>query len=231
MPMSIWDHLGELRQRLVKSLIAVGITTTLSFLAADGLLAFLLKPAPLKDQALTALQPAAVFTASLRISLIGGVVLSLPIILYQIWAFVVPGLSKREAKIFLTSLYAGSLLFVLGALFAYFYVVPTALNFFWKYSENLGVRPAWTIDHYINFVLMFLLSFGLAFELPIILILLVWLKIVKAKSLAEKRPYIIVFLAIVAAILTPPDVVSQILLLIPLWFLFEISLFISRRIE
>lgn len=231
MQLSFWDHLGEFRSRLLKIVLAVAIATGIAFGIADWLLAWLLKPSPLVGKSLTALQPAAVFIQSLRLSLIGGVVLSLPVIFYQIWAFIAPGLSKREAKAFILSLYAGTGLFALGGLFAYFYVIPAALGFFWSYSERLAVIPAWTIDHYINFVLMFLVSFGLAFELPLVVILLVWLKIISPQTLVAKRPYIIVGLAILAAILTPPDVVSQILLLVPLWLLFEISLFVAKKIS
>lgn len=231
MAMSFWNHLDELRRRLLKVVLMLGITTTFAFFAADWILAWLIQPAPLASHPLTALQPTAVFVQSLRLSLMGGVILALPIILYQIWAFVSPGLSPKEAKAFVLSLYAGTLLFVLGILFAYCYVIPAALKFFWQYSEHLQVVPSWTIDHYISFVLMFLLAFGLAFELPLVLLLLVWLKIISPATLTAKRPYIIVGLAIVAAILTPPDVVSQISLLIPLWFLFEASLFIAKHIS
>lgn len=230
MPISFWDHLDELRARLLKIVIAVGVTTSLSFLLADHFLAWLLLPSPLAGKGLTSLQPTSVFIQSLRLSLLAGVILALPILLYQIWAFIKPGLSRKEARAFLWSLYAGTLLFALGVLFAYFFVVPAALSFFWKYSENLGVIPAWTIEHYVGFVLMFLLAFGLAFELPVVLVLLVKLKILSHQFLETKRPYIIVFLAILAAVLTPPDVVSQLMLLFPLWLLFEISLFVSKRI-
>lgn len=230
MQLSFWGHLDELRARLIKIVIAVAVTTALSFLLADHFLAWLLLPSPLAGEGLTSLQPTSVFIQSLRLSLIAGIVLALPILLYQIWSFIKPGLVQKEAKAFLWSLYAGTILFALGVLFAYFFVIPTALNFFWNYSKNLGVIPAWTIEHYISFVLMFLLAFGLAFELPVVLLLLVKLGIVSAEFLETKRPYVIVFLAILAAVLTPPDVVSQILLLVPLWLLFEIALFLSKRI-
>lgn len=229
--MSFWDHLGELRSRLIKAMVAVGITTTVSFFGADWILKCLVQTAPMKNLSLIALQPAAVFMESLRLSIIGGVVLALPILLHQLWSFIRPGLAPKETKAFLAAFYFGTLLFIGGSLFAYFFVIPTALHFFWDYSAHLGIQSAWTIDHYLNFVLMFLLSFGLAFELPLIFVVLVWLKIISADSLASKRPTIIVGLAIAAGILTPPDVVSQLLLLIPLWLLFEVSLLISNRLS
>lgn len=227
---SFWDHLDELRSRLLKTVLAVALTTLLSFCFAHYLLAWMLKPSPLGPNGLMALKPAAVFIESLRLSLVGGLVLALPVVLYQVWAFIRPGLSPREGRAFVLALYAGALLFFAGALFAYYLVIPAALKFFWIYGEHLGVSAAWTIDHYVSFILMFLLSFGLAFELPVLLVLLVWLKVIRAEQLHAKRPYIIVGLAILAALLTPPDAISQVLLILPLWILFEISLFVSRRL-
>lgn len=213
----------------MKAVLAVAATTLLGFFFAGPLLGWLVAPSPLGNN-LTALKPAAVFTESLRLSLVAGVVLSLPVVLYQAWAFIRPGLSTREGKAVVWSLYSGTLLFAAGALFAYYLVIPAALKFFWTYGQHLGVQAAWTIDHYISFVLMFLLSFGLAFELPVVLVLLVWLNIVRTEQLEAKRPYIIVGLAVLAAVLTPPDALSQVLLLLPLWLLFEISLFVSKRL-
>ncbi|MBI4125075.1 MAG: twin-arginine translocase subunit TatC [Deltaproteobacteria bacterium] len=230
MPFSFWDHLDELRNRLLKAVLAVAGTTFFSFFFANHLLGWLVKPSPLGPDGLTALKPAAVFVESLRLSLVAGLLLALPVVLYQAWAFIRPGLSAKEGRAFVLSFYAGALLFIAGSLFAYYLVIPATLNFFWMYGEHLGVQQAWTIDHYISFVLMFLLSFGLAFELPVILVLLVWLNIVRTEQLRAKRPYIIVGLAILAALLTPPDAVSQVLLILPLWLLFEISLFVSKRL-
>ncbi|OGQ47484.1 MAG: twin arginine-targeting protein translocase TatC [Deltaproteobacteria bacterium RIFCSPLOWO2_02_FULL_46_8] len=228
MEMSVWDHLDELRSRLIRIVIALSITTTLAFFGSDWMLACLLKPFPSVHATLTSLQPAGVFMQSMRLALIGGVVLALPVLVYQIWQFISPGLAPREIKAFVMSLYFGTFLFLIGVCFAYFLVVPKALGFFWDYSRNLGVTPSWTIENYLNFVLMFLLSFGIAFELPLVLILLVRFKIISPTFISSKRPHIIVALAIVAAILTPPDVISQLMLGIPLWLLFEISLYVSK---
>lgn len=230
MQMAFWDHLGELRSRLIKIIIALVFATCATFFAADLILSWLLHPSPIGKQALISLQPAGVFTISLRLSLMSGLILTLPFLLYQIWSFVAPGLSKAEAKTFLASLYAGTLLFLVGSLFAYFFVIPTALHFFWNYSLKFGIEPSWTLDAYISFVLMLLFSFGLCFELPIVLILLVRFQILSPQTVASKRPYVIVGIAIIAGLLTPPDVMSQVLLMIPLWLLFEISLWISKKI-
>lgn len=228
MEMPFWNHLDELRVRLLRIVLVLTAATTVAFLGADWMLACLLKPFPSTEAVLTSLQPAGVFVQSLRLALIGGVVLSLPVLLYQIWQFVSPGLAPAEAKAFIVSLYCGTLLFCIGIAFAYFLVVPKALLFFWDYSRHLGVLPSWTIENYLNFVLMFCLSFGVAFELPLVLVLLVRLGVVSPAALASRRPHIIILLAVMAAILTPPDVISLLLLAVPLWFLFEISLYVSR---
>lgn len=228
MEMSVWSHLDELRSRLIRIVIVLSVTTTLAFFGSDWVLSCLLKPFPSVHATLTSLQPAGVFMQSMRLALIGGIVLALPVLVYQIWQFVSPGLSQSEVKAFVMSLYFGTVLFFIGVCFAYFLVVPKALSFFWDYSRNLGVTPSWTIENYLNFVLMFLLSFGIAFELPLVLILLVRFKIISPSFISSKRPHIIVSLAIIAAILTPPDVISQLMLGIPLWLLFEISLYVSK---
>ncbi|MDO8494469.1 MAG: twin-arginine translocase subunit TatC [Deltaproteobacteria bacterium] len=229
MSLPFWEHLDELRSRLLRVIVALVVTTGIAFFFADWLLAWLMKPSPTEGVSLIALQPATVFIQSLRISLLGGVVFALPYILSQVYAFITPGLTDKEKKVFLFSLYIGTVLFLLGLLFAYYFVVPTALNFFWEYSHRFGVKPSWTIDYYIQFVLMFLASFGICFELPFVMVLLIHFRLISAEQVAAKRPHIIVGLAIIAGIMTPPDVVSQLLLLVPLWLLFEIALFISKR--
>lgn len=224
----ILEHLGELRGRLVKISAALLLLTSISFIGADWMLAMLLKPFSFGELTLTSLEPAGVLMQSFRLALTCGVVLSLPLLLYQAWKFVAPGLKEKEQKILLATLYVGTLLFAVGVFFAYFYVIPTALQFFWEYSEHLGVTPSWTIDHYLDFVLMFLMAFGFAFESPLVVLLLVHFGIVTPQTLRAKRPYVIVGIAIAAALLTPPDVGSQLMLGIPMWFLFEGALFATR---
>ena len=228
MSFSIWDHLDELRARLLKMLAVIFVMTLAAFWASDWMLVWLLKPAPLNPRTLTSLQPAGVFLQSMRLALISGVVLSLPVVLSQVWGFISPGLTVAERKVMMISLYIGTLLFSGGVFFAYYGVVPKALQFFWSYSLHLGVQPAWTIDAYLNFILMFLLSFGIAFELPLVLLLLIRFGVLKREWMIEKRPFAIVVIAILAGALTPPDVVSQLMMGIPLWILFELSLFVSR---
>ncbi|OGQ05533.1 MAG: twin arginine-targeting protein translocase TatC [Deltaproteobacteria bacterium RIFCSPLOWO2_12_FULL_44_12] len=226
--MALWNHLDELRSRLLKVLLVIALLALISFWATDWILQWLLKPFSFATLSLTSLKPADVFVQSMRLSLLGGLILGFPILSYQVWSFIAPGLSKAEKKVVLIILCCGTFLFGLGVFFAYFLVVPKALAFFWGYSHDLGVQPTWTIEHYLNFVLMFLLSFGVAFELPLVLVSLVRFKIVSVEWLSEKRPIIIICLAILAAILTPPDVVSMLMLGIPLWLLFEISVLVAK---
>lgn len=234
---SLWDHLEELRKVLFQSILALAITTTLSFFVSDFILRWLISPyrraaswMHLADASptLMTLYPSEAFMMSFRIALIGGVILALPVLLAQIWGFVSPALKPQEKGAILPALYAGTGLFLVGAVFAFYIVVPTALQFFWEYGKNMGVQTAWTLSHYLSFVLLFLLAFGLVFELPLVIILLVLFDVITPKSLAEKRPYIVVAIFIVAAVLTPPDVMSQLMLAGPMWLLFEGSLLVSR---
>lgn len=224
MEISVLEHLGELRGRLLKILGVVLLLTIGAFAGAEWLLEMLLKPFPMGTLSLASLKPAGVLTQTLRLSLICGLVLSLPVLLYQIWRFVSPGLQPKEQRVLLGSLSAGTLFFITGVLFAYIFAIPPALEFFWNYSETFGIIPWWTLDDYLGFVLMFLFAFGFSFEFPLVLLLLVRFGVVSPAMIAAKRSYIIVGIAVAAALLTPPDVVSQLMLGIPLWILFEISL-------
>lgn len=224
-----WDHLDELRSRLVKGLIGLVVGFAIAFWFADRILLWLIRPSPLVGQSLSALEPGAVFVQSLQIGLWGGVILTLPFLFYQLWAFLRPGLKLKEAKALIVALSAGSLLFCVGALFAYYLVIPQALAFFLQYQQRFGIAAAWTLEHYLNFVCSLLIGFGIAFELPFIMVVLVWLGLLRAQAIAAKRPYIIIAIAVIAAALTPPDVISQLMLMIPLLVLFEISIVISKR--
>ncbi len=230
----VWNHLDDLRKVLIRSVIALFVTSSLSFLFADFLLAFLLHPYQrlLADHhtsgGLMTLEPTEAFMMSMRLALISGAVLALPLLVRFIWQFVAAGLYPKERKIILPILYTGTVLFIVGSLFAFYFVVPTALDFFWGYNLHLGLTPAWTISHYLGFVLTFLLAFGLAFELPMLVVGATRLGFVSTAALSASRPYVIVGIFIVGAILTPPNVLSQLALSLPMWGLFELSLLVSR---
>lgn len=229
--MPFWDHLDELRSRLIKVVLVVSIGAFAAFWFADLVLFWLLKPAPMSQTFLTSLKPAGVFVQSMHLSALVGFIFAFPFLCYQVWRFASPALAAKEKQLLILAFSWGAFLFCVGVLFAYFLVIPKALSFFWNYTKDMGVQPAWTLEEYLDFVLMFLLSFGIAFELPLLIVLLVRFQILTSAWLSQKRPHIIVVIAIVAAILTPPDVMSQLMLGIPLWILFELSLVISRFVE
>jgi len=227
-------HLGELRKVLIRCILSLSIVSVVSFLFADFLLKVLLLPyqslASLgaTPPPLLTLQPAEGFLLSMKLALLAGVILSFPLLAYQVWHFISEGLYPREKRLFVPALYVGTGLFIIGALFAFYLVVPQALRFFWNYNLSLGVTPSWTITYYLNFVLMFLLAFGVAFEMPMVVVLVNQLGLITKDSLSAKRPYVIVAIFLVAGFLTPPDVLSQLALAFPMWGLFEVSLWFTK---
>ena len=156
--------------------------------------------------------------------------LSLPFIFYQFWRFISPGLYKKEKKLILFSFISGFILFFVGMAFAYYLIFPIVFNFFILMTP-LNVSLMIDISNYLDLILSLLISFGLAFEVPVIILILVTLGWVKVKTLEEARPYMIVIAFIIGAILTPPDVISQFCLAIPLWLLYELGLFVSKRVN
>ncbi|NDG16311.1 MAG: twin-arginine translocase subunit TatC [Betaproteobacteria bacterium] len=149
---------------------------------------------------------------------------------YQFWRFISPGLYKKEKKLILLSFVSGFILFFVGMAFAYYLIFPIVFNFFILMTPS-NVSLMIDISNYLDLILSLLISFGLAFEVPVIILILVTLGWVKVKTLEEARPYMVVIAFVIGAILTPPDVISQVCLAIPLWFLYELGLFVSKRIN
>jgi sec-independent protein translocase protein TatC len=226
--MPFLDHLEELRWCIIKSLISVLIITVVSFFFSEYLLEILLIPGnkldpPLKLQAIKVQTP---FMILLEIALIMGIVLSIPIIFYQIWKFVSPGLLRYE-KTIVPALAASTLLcFSLGALFAYFIIIPNALNFFRNISAG-KIDYNISIDFYLGFILRLIIVFGVVFLLPILSFILTKIGLLTPKFMRKYRRYAIVLAFVLGAILTPPDVITQVFLAVPLIILYEISIFIS----
>ncbi|MCK5604012.1 twin-arginine translocase subunit TatC [Candidatus Pacearchaeota archaeon] len=232
------SHLEDLRGVLLKSLTAVISGVVVSFVFAPKLFNLLLIPyveLSRQQQGLSlagnfcikSLGPSEVFLASMKLAFISGVVLAMPVILYQLWKFILPGLVLREQKFLRLVLFLSPFLFSLGAMFAYTIVFPLALKFLWSYTLRMGVYPDWTIAHYMNFIISFLFAFGVAFELPIVIVLLAKSGLVTPQNLAKKRKYAIVLIFLFSALLTPPDVVSQLLLGIPMLVLYELSILMA----
>ena len=226
------EHLIELRARLLRGLLAVlAVFIVLSFFAPEIYSAVatpLLAQLP-AHSTMIATEVAAPFLVPFKLCLFLALFVGMPYLLYQAWAFVAPGLYDSERRFAIPLLVSSIVLFYLGIAFAFFAVFPVLFGFF-AASTPEGVKVMTDISQYLDFVLKLFFAFGLAFEVPIATILCVWAGLVSAEALTKARPYIIVGVFVVAALLTPPDVMSQVLLAVPLWFLFEAGLFLSRFI-
>lgn len=166
-----------------------------------------------------------------KLSVVSGIIISLPVIFYQLWKFISPGLYLSEKEKILPLVFISTALFLVGALFAYFGVIPFALNFFLNFQTE-SLEPLISIGSYISFFLSFILVFGIVFELPVLLIGLMFLGVVKAEFLRAQRKIAVVGIFVLAAVLTPTvDLITQFLLAIPLWILFELSILLGKRIE
>lgn len=227
-PMPFLAHLAELRKRLLLALAALAAATTASFSFTETLAEYMMHP--VAGLSFVYLSPPELFLAYVRIAVLAGLVISSPIILFQIWVFVRPGLLKRERRAVLAGLFAGAVFFAAGAAFSFFVILPFTLRFFLQYATE-RIEAVFSFGEYVGFVTSLVLSFGIAFELPVLTAILAALGVVTGSALAKARRYAVLLVFILAAILTPPDVVSQILLALPMLFLFELSVIVARRIE
>jgi sec-independent protein translocase protein TatC len=223
------DHLLELRRRILISVIVVlALFSVLAFFADDlysWLAAPMLASLP-QGSTLIATDVATPFFTPFKLALVVSIALAVPVLLWQLWAFIAPGLYQREKRLVVPLMVSSSLLFYAGIAFAYFVVLPLALNFLANAAPE-GVTVATDIASYLDFVLAIFMAFGIAFETPVAIILLCWTGVTSVTSLRAKRPYVIVGAFAVGMVLTPPDVISQTLLAIPMWLLFELGLLIA----
>lgn len=227
------DHLIELRTRLLRSIVALGAAFCVCFYFADDIFSFLVRPLtaafPPGQGKLIYTKLYEAFFVEIKVALFAAFCVSFPIIANQIWAFVAPGLYAKEKKAFLPFLFATPVLFTAGAALAYYVVMPTAFRFFLNFEGQKGGLSLEALPgtgDYLSLVMQFILAFGISFLLPVLLLLLNRAGIVSRQQLTELRRYVIVAITAVAAVITPPDVVSQLMLLIPMWLLFEGSLVI-----
>ncbi len=225
------SHLLELRDRLLRIVVAVLLVFLALAYYSNDLYRLLAKPLLANliphGGSMIATEVASSFFVPIKLAMIVAVFVAMPYILYQVWAFIAPGLYRHERKLILPLLVASIILFYSGVAFAYFVIFPVVFAFFTA-TAPAGVAVMTDIGHYLDFALALFFAFGVSFEVPIATILLVWTGIVTPQGLAEKRPYVIVGVFIVGAVLTPPDVFSQTMLAIPMWLLFEAGLFFSR---
>lgn len=227
------DHVIELRARILRGLLTVLILFVPIYFYANEL--YVLVAAPLmahlpNDGNMIATDVASPFLTPFKLSIFAAIFLGMPFLLHQLWGFVAPGLYRHEKKFALPLLLSSIFLFYLGMAFAYFLVFPLVFQFMAGITPE-GVTMMTDINRYLDFVLKMFFAFGFAFEIPIATLLLAWSGIATANGMAAKRPYVIVGCFIVGMLLTPPDVISQLLLALPTWLLFEIGIMFARLAE
>ncbi|ABK49948.1 MULTISPECIES: twin-arginine translocase subunit TatC [Shewanella] len=224
------SHLLELRSKLLKSIASVLIVFICSVYWANDIYHYmaipLMQSLPLGGS-MIATDVAAPFFAPFKLTLVLSFFVAVPYVLYQIWSFVAPGLYKHEKRLVMPLLFSSTVLFYLGIAFAYFVVFPVVFGFFANTAPE-GVQVATDISSYLDFVLKLFFAFGLSFEIPVAVVLLCWAGVTTPEDLKQKRPYIIVGAFVVGMLLTPPDVISQTMLAVPMLLLFEGGLFAAR---
>ncbi len=223
---AFFGHLEELRRRIFFSLIAVAVLSVLSYIHAEKILLLL----TVHVKSLVFISPQEAFLAYLKIALLSGVVLSAPVILFNAFKFIWIALDRREKKLFAAYLFLGTFLFAGGAFFSYYIVLPQAMRFLLGFSSNF-LRPCISVSRYISFSAFLILAFAVAFETPLVIVLLTRAGLLHASTLRKKRRYFIVVMFIIAAMLTPPDIVTQVLLAIPLVLLYEVSIIFAHAAE
>ncbi len=223
MEMSFVEHLDELRGRLLRGIIAIGLAACGVYAFIDPILAWMVKPVG----RLVFTAPAEAFMTRITLSLFIGAFVAAPVLLYQTWAFVAAGLKETEARYARIFGPCSILLFLLGAVFAYGVTIPIAVRFLLSFSSE-AIVPMITIKSYVSFVGTMILAFGVVFELPLILMFLTKIGIATPEFLRQKRRHAIVIILVVSAIITPPDVVTQLIMAVPLIILYEVGLWASR---
>jgi sec-independent protein translocase protein TatC len=239
--MSMVAHLLELRRRLIYSMVAFIAASLACYHFAGDIYAFLVRPLATvlqgENRRLIYTGLAEAFFTYMKLALFAGGFLSFPVVAVQLWMFVAPGLYKNEKKAFLPFLAATPVLFLTGAAFVYYLVIPMAWKFFAGFeslapqNNGLPIQLEARVGEYLSLVMTLIFAFGLCFQMPVLLTLLARVGIISAKALVEKRRYAIVGIFVAAAILTPPDVLSQIMLAVPLLLLYEISVLLVKATE
>lgn len=223
------SHLVELRDRLLRAIVAIVLVFGCLMPWAGNIYDLLAQPmlrALPEGTRMIATGVVTPFFVPVKVTLMVAFVLALPVVLYQAWAFVAPGLYAHEKRLALPMVLGGTVLFLLGMAFCYFFVFGTVFKFIAEFAPK-SITPAPDIEQYLAFVMTMFLAFGLTFEVPIVVILLVRFGVISVAKLREARPYVIVGAFVIAAVITPPDVVSQFMLAVPMCLLFELGLFLA----
>lgn len=226
------SHLVELRDRLLRSILAIALVFIVLFVYPgsgpiyDFLAAPLMRALP-EGAKMIATGVITPFVVPVKITAVTALLIALPYVLYQAWAFVAPGLYTHEKRLVLPLVIASTVLFLLGVAFCYYFVFGKVFTFINSFAPQ-SITPAPDIEAYFGFVLTMFLAFGVTFEIPVVVVVLARVGIVSLEQLRQARPYVIVGAFVVAAIVTPPDVISQILLAVPMWLLYELGIFVAR---
>lgn len=228
--MGLIDHLSELRKRLVRCAVILIAMFFVCFNFSHVVVEVLVRIARGHGYKIIYIAPTELFMQYMKIGLIGAISISSPFIIYQLWAFIKPGLTKREGKLVSWSLFCGFVCFILGIIFSYMVMFPFMLSFFINVNKTHMITANISIANYISFVLSALLTFGITFEMPVILAVLTSLGLINPEMLMKSRKIIIVAIFVVCAIITPPDVISQMMVAGPMILIFEISIRISKLI-
>ena len=227
--MTLMGHLVELRERLLRAVLAIMLVFLGLLYFSNDIYSIVSKPirdALPEGTSMIATEVTSPFFAPFKLTLVVAVLIAIPVILHQIWRFISPGLYTHEKKIAVPLLVSSIFLFYLGISFAYFVVFPLVMGFFTSIGpEDIMITP--DINQYLNIALKLFFAFGFAFEIPIATLLLVWSGVVDVESLKEKRAYVVVSCFVVGMLLTPPDLISQTLLALPMWLLFEVGIIMS----
>lgn len=232
-PQPLVTHLTELRDRLLRAILSVLVIFICLFPFSNEIYTFISEPLRAllpEGSSMIATEVASPFLTPFKLTLVMSIFVAIPVILYQIWSFVAPGMYRQEKRIAFPLLASSVLLFYAGASFAYFVVFPLIFAFFTSVGPT-DVAVMTDINRYLDFVLKLFFAFGIAFEIPIAAVILIWSGVTTPDALAKKRPYIIVGCFVFGMLLTPPDVISQSLLAVPMWMLFEVGVFFGRIIE
>ncbi len=226
---TLLSHLIELRSRLLKSAVAVGVTFVCLLPFSRQIFALVSQPLRevLPGNAMIATAVASPLLTPFKLTFFAALFLAMPVVLYQAWAFVAPGLYRREKRFALPLLASSIVLFYLGIAFAYFVVFPLIFGFFTAIAPE-GVEVQTDIAQYLDFVTTLVFAFGIAFEVPVATVLLVWTRLVTIEKLGKARPYVFLGAFVVGMFLTPPDVISQTLLSVPIYLLYEVGILMAR---
>lgn len=224
--MGFLDHLEELRGRIIKSLISIIIFSIAAYFFSEKLIDFITAPIP----EVYFMAPTEAFSTRIKISLIAGIIVSVPVIFYHVWKFIAPGLFEKEIKMIIPAVLSSTIFFLIGAVFCFLFVLPLSIKFLLGFGTE-KLKPMIKIKDYVSFVSYMILAFGAVFELPVISYFLGKIGIITPRTLTKGRRYAVTGILVLAAVITPPDVFSQFMLAGPLYFLYEVSIIVVRIIQ